>query len=122
MKKILITIIIFMFTATVTGYAQFFKDNNTNRKEATTVSSSFSESRYSSSNSEEGDDGAGFFKASTDGPGGRPGTGGGVGQSAPLDDGLSILIVCCVILVIVRILKNKWDARRKSINSNINSD
>ena len=104
MKKILITIIIFMFTATVTGYAQFFKDNDSNS--GTTGGSSYSESEsgYSSGNSEEGNDYGGFFKARASKPGGRPDITeeGGIGQQAPVGDGLPILIVCCVILVIVR--------------------
>ena len=116
MKKILITIIIFMFTSTVTGYAQFFKDND--RRETTTNSSD--ESGYSSGNSEGG---AGFFKTPpARKPGGRPETGDGIGQQAPLEDGLSVLIVCGVILVIVKVSKNRWNSRRKSAISNLNPD
>jgi len=135
MKKILITITIFLFTATVTGYAQLFMDNDITDNTGTTDGSSYSGGEYSNGgdysytgseySSGDSDEDAGFFRTPPEDdnkPGGRPDSGGGIGQEAPLDDGLSILIVCCVILVIVKVLKNKWNKRRKPTNSSPNWD
>ncbi|MCL1934626.1 MAG: hypothetical protein FWF53_12535 [Candidatus Azobacteroides sp.] len=48
-------------------------------------------------------DHGGFFRdSSADNPGERPGNGGGIGQEAPVGDGLLVLTVCCVGLLIVK--------------------
>ena len=83
------------FTASsVTTYAQFFKDKESSS--ATTSSRNF-----------DTDNGAGFFRNSNSGPGGRPGDGEGIGQEAPLGDGLNALVACCVLFGFVKIYNDK---------------
>jgi len=90
MKKILITVMIFLFTATtVTTYAQIFKEQDSSSY--TTVSGN------SSSTYEVDDNQGGFFRSSTaDPPGDRPGNGEGIGQQAPIGEGLQILVAFCM--------------------------
>ena len=100
MKKIIITILIIIFTASpVTTYAQFFKDKEPS---AARTSSSSYDTDYSN---------AGFFRnPNNNGPGDRPGDGEGIGQEAPLGDGINAIITCCVIFGFVKIYNEK---RRK---------
>ena len=112
MKKILITIILFLFTATVTSYVGFFRESSDadNSEETSGNHGGFfkSDDRYFSS--ETSDDHYGFFRdSSADNPGSRPDSGGGIGQEAPVGDGLFTLIACCAGLVIVKF----FNGRRK---------
>ncbi|MCL1934630.1 MAG: hypothetical protein FWF53_12555 [Candidatus Azobacteroides sp.] len=123
MKKILISISIFLFTATMISYAGFFNESwDVNCSEAAFDNyGGFSESDnncYSSgffNNYDEiSDDYNGFFRASSAGdPGGRPGNGDGIGQEAPIDDGLLPLTVCCVVLIFVKAF---YKRRKNKIN------
>ena len=98
MKKVLFTVMIIMFTTSVTSYAQLFKDRNpeTESKEITKVPIDNS--------------GGGIFK--NDRPGGRPESGEGIGQ-LPIKDDISVWIVCCSVLVVVKIFKRKGTNERQ---------
>jgi len=110
MKKNLITITILIFTATITGYSQFFKENYASNTR-TADGNSYNASKHSSENAEEIKEHGGFFKApAPGGPGDRPETGGGIGQEAPLGDGLTALVVCSVFF---GLFKWKQSIRRK---------
>jgi uncharacterized OsmC-like protein len=62
---------------------------------------------------ESANDYGGFFRSSSaDSHGGRPGNGGGIGQEAPLKDGLYALAGCCILLVIVKTVKEKRKNRK----------
>ena len=104
MKKIVITMMIILFTVTETGYAQFFKNQET---ETGSISG---QKDSPSSNSDDISGNSGFFRAgdATD-PGNRPGSGEGIGQEseAPIKDGLGVLVTCSVIFVCVKIFKKK---------------
>jgi len=114
MKKILITIIIFIFTATVTGYSQLFKDNDVTDNTGATTGSSYSGSEYSSNGSEyssgDSNGGVGFFRTPPEDnkPGGRPDCGGGIGQDAPLGNELKVLLACSAVYVAASFFKRKW--------------
>jgi len=95
MKKILITILVYLFTATTTSYAQFFRDRETNNNGTT-------ENAYGSSGS--GDNYGGFFRTEADNPENRPGDGGGIGQDAPVKEGLHVLIGFCLIFGVVKVV------------------
>ena len=105
MKKILFTIMIFAFAAmTTTSYAQIFKEQDSNPSVST---------ENSTSSSEVNDSQVGFFRSSTaDPPGDRPGNGEGIGQQAPLGDGLHILIAFCMFFGVIKY----YSRRRKKIH------
>lgn len=102
MKKTVATIMIILFTAIGTGYAQIYKSQET--KPGTTSGLKDSPASHSddvSGNSE-------FFRAGdATGPGDRPGNGGGIGQEAPLKDGLHVILVCSLIFGIVKLSYGK---------------
>ena len=134
MKKIFNIFILFFLISTMSNYAQFFKgqpetstyssgvtntnynsrinysgiqDNNSpmNRKLNNNNNISYSgdfQEMFSEENT------GGFFRnSSAGGPGDRPGSGDGIGQEAPLVDGLAFLIACCGILIVVKTVREK---------------
>jgi len=106
MKKILVTITIVLFTSTAIGYAGIFKEQSDDISSNNT--GVFSNSNNSTTEETTSEDYGGFFRSSSaDDPGGRPGNGGGIGQEAPLGDGLPVIVACCVILVLVKTFKEK---------------
>jgi len=111
MKKVIGFFIVFLFLATAPSNAQFFRDQ------------SDSESSYSSGSNysgESSDDYGGFFRSSnsTD-PGGRPGGGEGIGQEAPIRDGIPVIIACCIALALLKIFdgKNKDGSQEIYVNN-----
>ena len=104
MKKIVITIIIILYTVVGTGYAQFFKNQDTETGSIAGLNDSHS------SNSDDVSGNSGFFRAgdATD-PGNRPGNGEGIGQEseAPIKDGLGVLVTCSIIFICIKIFKKK---------------
>jgi len=116
MKKILGAILIIMFTATVTGYSQNYKNLNSENENLTKDQNSYSIYNETplgnpDENSENSNGrGGGLFRDSSN-PDGRPGEGDGIGQETPLDNGLNVLIACSVIYGVVTFsrmkLKNK---------------
>ena len=107
MKKFryLIPVLIFFFGATATSYAGFF----TNQPE--TNDSYSSSNNYSGGEANEGN--SGFFRSSSaDNPGGRPGNGDGIGQDAPVGDGIPVVLACCIALVLLKFFDGKKKKRR----------
>ena len=104
MKKIVITMMIILFTVTGAGYAQFFKNQDTE------TGSSSGQKDSPSNNSDDVSGSQGFFRAgdATD-PGNRPWNGEGIGQEseAPIKDGLGVLVTCSVIFICIKIFKMK---------------
>jgi len=113
MKKILNFFIVFLFLATAPSNAQFFRDQSDSE-------SSYSSSSSSSYSGESSDDYGGFFRSSnsTD-PGGRPGGGEGIGQEAPIRDGIPVIIACCIALALLKIfdVKNKESSQEIYVNN-----
>jgi hypothetical protein len=101
MKKILISITIFLFT--VSGYAGIYRSESTNSEQYS--SGGVYVNSYSTGVEETS--GSGIYKTSADNPDDRPGSGGAIGQEAPLGDGLRVLTVCCVIYGVVKIVNKK---------------
>ena len=104
MKKIVITIMIILFTATGTGYAQIFRSQEKETGSTSVMKDS------PASHTDNVSDNSGLFRAGdAGGPGNRPGNNEGIGQEseAPLKDGLGMLVTCSVIFVFVKIFKNK---------------
>ena len=105
MKKISSLLIIFCFIATSTSYAQFFRDQSDNDNSSGNSGAVYN-SNAGSSVTETNDDYGGFFRSSNaDSPGGRPGNGDAIGQEAPLKDGLPVLVGCCLLLMVVKTIK-----------------
>ena len=105
MKKIFITLFIFLFTATAISYAGIYSTPSSSSESSGSGGGGF----YSNqSNNSGGDSGAGaLFRSSTNDPGGRPGGGDGIGQEAPLGNGLRTLIICAFIYGVVKISSRK---------------
>jgi len=112
MKKIIVLIFLFAVAAT-SSYVGFSMGNSELKyKEETSVSSGgFFKSNDNYSSGETFGNEGGFFRNSTEanGPGGRPGSGDGIGQEAPIGDGLFVLTICCTCLIIAKL----FYARRK---------
>jgi len=99
MKNVLMTIILLFITITI-GYAGIFKEwpdefsgnNGANYDSNSSYSEETTNEYYS-----------GFFRSSTaDNPGGRPDSGDGIGQEAPIGNGLPVLVACCLITAVVK--------------------
>jgi len=108
MKKTLVSILIFMFTATVSVCAQIYNNQepgNNNSAGQNGYYSTYSDVTLTNSNENAGS--SGLFKDTATGPGGRPVNGEGIGQEAPLGNGLNVLIACSVIYGIVLFFKMK---------------
>lgn len=113
MKKITIIILIFLFSkATVSNAAGFFSDERSDGYYST--GSIYNGQRISYRESESSNNySGGFFRDSNeeeDIENGRPGTGGGVGQDAPIGNGLYVLLSCCAAFALVKTVGMK---RRK---------
>ena len=97
MKKIIFTIAIILLFASTAGYAQFFKDPETENEKSIITDNLIKDNEY-----------GGFFRAPAESPGTtRPDRDGGIGVTAPLGDGLNILIVCSAFFGLVTFYKNK---------------
>jgi hypothetical protein len=101
MKKILITIMIFLVT--ITGYAGIYRSESANDGQ---YGGGLYENSYNTSVGENSGYG-GIYRSSADDPGDRPGSGGGIGQNAPLGDGVRSIVVCCLIYGLVKIINKK---------------
>ena len=105
-RKAFFLLLFFSCTVTATiSYAGFFRESsdvNTGKETPDNCGGFFKKDNncFSSGTS---DNRGGFFRdSSADNPGERPGNGGGIGQEAPIGDGLLVLTVCCAGLVIVK--------------------
>jgi len=107
MKKIIVTILIFMFTATASVYAQLYSNDTT------TENGNYSTGIFSNSyNNSERNSASGTSNSSSIGD--RPGIGDGIGednQYAPVGDGLVALIVCSVLLIVTKLVAKKFRKR-----------
>ena len=110
MKKIIVLIFLFAVAAT-SSYVGFSMGNSGLKyKEETSVSSGgFFKNKDNYSSGETFGNEGGFFRNSTkaDGPGGRPDSGDGIGQEAPIKDGLYVLLACCFVLGSVKFFVEK---------------
>ena len=113
MKKISITILIFIFTATTVNYAAIYRNEKTDGNESPDTESlyekssdNFINSSHSVGDSEENSGGL-FRSDPNSGPGGRPIIGDGIGEDSPLGNGLPTLVVLSILLGILKIYKNK---------------
>ena len=106
MKKIIIIILIFLFSAIVTGHAQLFRnDQMTNDRRTTTGIYDDSSGNAVDTNSERNNNsGGGLFRSDGTGPGGRPKLGDGIGEDSPIGGGANVLIACGIIFGAVKLL------------------
>ena len=108
MKKILSLFIIFYFIATSISYAQFFREKSENDNSSGSSSAIYDSNAGSSATETDDHYEGGFFRSSSaDTPGGRPGNGDAIGQEAPLKDGLPVLIGCCLLLIVIKSVKDR---------------
>ncbi|MCL1934627.1 MAG: hypothetical protein FWF53_12540 [Candidatus Azobacteroides sp.] len=110
MKKLLITILIFLFTTAAISNAGFFRESSDpdRSEKASDNYGGFFKNDNRNFSSETSNDYGGFFRASdADGPGDRPDSGGGIGQDAPTGDGLFTLIACCAVWIVVKLFNEK---------------
>jgi len=107
MRKLMVILSIFMFVTTATATASYTGLYKSGAEE------NYAGGIYSnrSGNSEEEDSGFGIFRSSEPDPGGRPGSGGGIGQEdgkdVPSGDGLMVLIACSLLLIVGKLLAKK---------------
>jgi hypothetical protein len=104
MKKILITVTILLLIASAISYAGVFKQPESGT--AGTNSSLF-ENTVSTVETTPANSGGFFRSGNPDDPGGRPGDGGGIGQDTPLNDGLFVLVTCCIFYGTVILYRGK---------------
>jgi len=101
MKKVILSLLLFIFVAMATGYAGIYKSQEAD-------DGNYAGGIYDNPSASSGgdDSGSGFFRSSEPNPGGRPGDGGGIGQDdkddAPLGNGIVVLSACCVLFVIAK--------------------
>ena len=110
MKKIQIIIITFLFALpATTSYAKIYESRVTSGEETVGRSGGFFSNPGDNSGREPSEDYGGFFRDSPeDDLTERPGSGGGIGQEAPLGGGFRLLFICCFIYGIVKFAsKNK---------------
>ena len=106
MKKIIISIVIFLCISGATSYAQLFENQDTNNNETSTLDVN------SSNNQELSNDDPGLFRDGGDGSSElltRPDNGNGIGQT-PIGDGLHILLMLCLLWGIFKSsnTKKRW--------------
>jgi hypothetical protein len=106
MKKKIITVVILLLTTTAINYAGIYKQSENESSDYSNAGSLY-KNNTKSGESVSDDNGGGLFRAPANNPVGRPGNGGGIGQEAPIHDGLHILTTCCVILIVFKIMKMK---------------
>jgi len=107
MVKGVLIVLFFMFIATTPGYAEIYTGETIDYGgNAGGIYSNTSD------NSEEKNSGYGIYKSLAPSPGNRPDNGGGIGQEngkdMPIGNGLTVLVVCSVILVIVKEFMRKF--------------
>jgi hypothetical protein len=105
MKYILAIVTLLLFFA-ATSHAGIYGRQTKTEETAAQHSSLYGNSDGVSSGSS-----AGLYRSPGDSnlpdPGDRPGTGEGIGQETPIDDGLYVLIACCIFFVLVKTFRKK---------------
>ena len=99
MRKLLFTILIFLFTVTLPSNAQFFNNNETGIGNNTEINNS------SKDNSEEGDSGTGFFRSDKE-DFEKPVIGEAIGET-PIGDELSIMMLFSMFFGTIKVIKSK---------------
>jgi hypothetical protein len=104
MKKIIVTIMVFLLSATVISYAGIFGNQTTSNDEYSSQSGALydNSTKYSREDSGFG----ALFSGPSDDPGDRPDNGDGIGQEAPISDGVRTLAICCFIYSIIKVCSN----------------
>ena len=104
MKRIFNIIMIFLLTATISSYAGIYRDKTTSKGE----SSEYGALYRNAPSSSEGDSSAGsLFRSSNNDLDDRPGNGTGIGQEAPIGNGIRTLAICCLIYGIIKLSSRK---------------
>jgi len=101
MKKTFIAILISIFTATFTGHAQVFQNQETTSENTAGFFNNPSD------NQGVNDDSGGLFRSDASSPGSRPGRGEGIGQEAPLGNGLNVYIAWVILFALIIFWKQK---------------
>ena len=118
MKKILTTIIIILLASTSISYAGIFY-SQPETENSSGSSGGFFNNNTGYSGESTSEDYGGFFRSpSMSDPGGRPGSGDGIGQNAPLGDGWPVIIACCIALICLRLFDRKRNRRRSQSKNN----
>ena len=106
MKKVVVIIIMaFLFTVTVTSYAEVHSQTDKGG-----TSGALYGNKGGKSNETGSPNGGGLFRSPEDDFGERPGGGGddgAIGQDSPVRDGLPVLIACCLGLIFVKVIQKK---------------
>jgi hypothetical protein len=113
MKKTLIVFVVLLFSVVEISYAGIYTSQTNQEKTFSPYNSLYGPP--AGNTIIPSDTSSGLFKAPENGFGGRPGNGEGIGQEAPIDDGLAILLVCCGVLVIIRAYIRKREKNLLSI-------
>ena len=98
MKKILATILVFLFIATGAGYSQIYKNQETETGKTTGLRNNQAVEQAVNDNY------GGIFRSGLDD---RPGNGEGIGQVAPLAGGLDLLFACSIVFGVVKFYKRR---------------
>jgi len=109
MKKVLATILIFMVGEIITGYAQIYNKQEPENETAIEQNgyAIYNEASFLDSSNKNADTGGIFRDTPATSPGNRPINGGGIGQEAPLGNGLHVLIACSIIYGVIVFFKMK---------------
>ena len=114
MKRIFVSTLILLFAATAISFAKLSDHPQYAEETSDTHGGFFSgDANNSSSETPKSSEQYGGFFQSPDGPGGRPDSGDGIGQNAPLHGGLHILVACGIIFVAVKFFNEN---RKKNDN------
>jgi len=111
-KKNLIITLIFLFTTAAVNHASVFEKEKMDGSKLPDTGSLYGNSSGNSIKSSDsvGDSeesfGGGLFRSDHN-PGSRPGIGEGIGEEAPIGNGLHVLVILSVLLGIVKIFRNK---------------
>jgi len=109
LRKILTLVkfgLIFLFTATVTGYTQIYGRQGTENTVTTGIYNDLSDNS-ANNDGESSRSSGGLYRDDTQGPGTRPKPGEGIGQEAPIKDGLGVLVACSILFGIVEVVLHK---------------
>jgi len=109
MRKSVVTILIFLFTATAVYCESTYENRLSNGSESNGTEEYSGNSITTTTNSVENSDSGGLFRSEEGpgSPGGRPQIKDGIGEEAPVGDGLPVLLLGCILLGTVKIYKKE---------------
>ena len=107
MKKKVIVIVIGLFLSVKVSYAGIYR-NETDNKESSSSSGQCGAlyGRSADRSEETSNKGGALYRNSNDDVFDRPGNGDGIGQ-APVGDGISVLVCCCIVLGFAKYSKER---------------